>query len=151
MLILSRGHGRRGFDRTVHKTGSYGHCRLLSQSSCLQHQGGNTAYSCRSHSSVMSTQIVSELSTVPVTVSRPVPKQDLDDVIRNPGAPRANVAVSRDNPDGKSDSTQFWKKKDQKTVLQQHVDLWTDENGCVTCPKSARRRIVYALTLTPKP
>lgn len=82
-------------------------------------------------SHIMSTQIVSEISTVPVTVSRPVPKQDLDEVVRNPGAPRANVAVSRDNPEGKSDTTQFWKQKDQKTVLQQHVDLWTDENGCV--------------------
>jgi hypothetical protein len=78
----------------------------------------------------MGSNIQTEVVAVPVTVSRPVPKEDLSKVIDNPGAPRANVAISKENPDGKTGSEQLWRTRPEKTVLQQHVDLWTDENGC---------------------
>lgn len=81
----------------------------------------------------MGSRVQSVIEAVPVTVSRPVPEESLSKVIENPGAPRANVAVSKENPEGKTDSEQLWRTRPEKTVLQQHVDLWTDENGCADC------------------
>eukprot|EP00884_Botryococcus_braunii_P001358 jgi/Botrbrau1/11222/Bobra.0075s0018.1 len=79
----------------------------------------------------MASKIQSGVSAVPVTVSRPVPGDDLSKVIENPGAPRASVAISKENPEGKTGSEQLWRTRPEKTVLQQHVDLWTDENGII--------------------
>ncbi len=93
----------------------------------------------------MASQIVTQLKEVPVTMSRPAPTEDLQKAIPNPGAPRANVAISREKPEGSEDTYQKWGEKDKKTVLQQHVDLWTDENGCVrACVDLFERGRCYA-------
>lgn len=64
-----------------------------------------------------SQSIVTSIPDVPVTVQFPVP-QDLDSVIKQPGLPRANRAVTRDKPEGSPES------KNNRTVLQGHVDFW---------------------------
>jgi peroxygenase len=61
----------------------------------------------------------------PITGARPVPK-NLDDVIKNPGAPRANQIATKEDPNGRDTGVP------NRTVLQQHVDYWDfDKDGII--------------------
>lgn len=68
-------------------------------------------------------KVVTTIQEVPVTCQYP-PPADVDKFIEKPGLPRANKAVSRDNPQGSEYSAS------NRTVLQQHVDFWDrDRDG----------------------
>lgn len=69
----------------------------------------------------------SSISAVPVTVDRPVP-ENLDQVIKNPGAPRANVTVDAEHPHG------AYKPPSNMTVLQQHFAFFDPDNDGVIWP-----------------
>ncbi|KAG2447872.1 hypothetical protein HYH02_007328 [Chlamydomonas schloesseri] len=56
------------------------------------------------------------------------PPEGLDQVIPNPGMPRANKAISRERPDGDPRSPA------DRTVLQQHVMFWDRDNDGVIYP-----------------
>ncbi|KAK9827453.1 hypothetical protein WJX74_003320 [Apatococcus lobatus] len=69
--------------------------------------------------------VTTGIPEVPVTQQRPVPV-NLDQYIKNPGAPRATRAVSKEKPHGSDNSA------DNRTVLQQHVDFWDfDHDGFI--------------------
>lgn len=80
-----------------------------------------------------------------MTAERPPPPADLPDIIPNPGLPRANVAISRENPEGLPGTD----RKDL-TVLQQHVMFWDRDNDGVIWPNDTFvgfRRLGYPLPL----
>lgn len=60
-------------------------------------------------------------SQLPWQLKKPVP-EDLDNFLKNPGAPRAVIAASKEAPDGSIQSNR------NRTVLQQHVDYWDFDN-----------------------
>eukprot|EP00879_Flechtneria_rotunda_P028503 GHRR01030626.1.p1 GENE.GHRR01030626.1~~GHRR01030626.1.p1 ORF type:complete len:149 (-),score=21.49 GHRR01030626.1:195-641(-) len=71
--------------------------------------------------------VVSSIPTVPVTVQRPVPT-DLDKDIPHPGVPRANKAVSKENPNGSPANL----AREDHTVMQQHADFFDrDQDGVI--------------------
>lgn len=63
----------------------------------------------------------SSLPSIPITTQRPVP-HNLDDVMKNPGAPRANITIDREHPEG------TYTPPNDATVLQQHMAFW-DRDG----------------------
>lgn len=67
------------------------------------------------------------IPTVPVTEQRPVP-YDLDKMLRQPGLPRANVAVSTQVPEGSSPAL----ARRDYSVIQQHVAFFDrDDDGII--------------------
>ncbi|KAG9299463.1 hypothetical protein G9A89_009416 [Geosiphon pyriformis] len=62
------------------------------------------------------------IQEVPVTWQRPVP-QGLEKVLGNAGTPRATIAASRERPHGTPG-----RKISHRTVLQQHVDFFDEDN-----------------------
>lgn len=67
------------------------------------------------------------IDEVPVTYEHP-PPTDLHEVIPNPGMPRANLAISREKPQGTPGSST------RHTVLQQHVLFWDRDNDGIIWP-----------------
>lgn len=58
------------------------------------------------------------------------PAVDLENYINNPAVPRANIAVSKESPNG---TDGYAKKYEDYTVLQQHVLFWDrDGDGLIT-------------------
>lgn len=67
------------------------------------------------------------ISSFPATV-RHAPPADLDKYIPHPGMPRANKAISKENPEGSATSPS------NATTLQQHVQFWDFDGDGVIYP-----------------
>ncbi|KAI0077657.1 Caleosin-domain-containing protein [Panus rudis PR-1116 ss-1] len=72
-----------------------------------------------------STPIVTSISTVPVTVQRPV--WTTHNQVHEAGIARANIAATEARPNGTTEDN-YAKKHSHETVLQQHVEFF-DLNG----------------------
>jgi peroxygenase len=80
--------------------------------------------------------IVTSLPEVPITVKRRLP-DNLDQSLPNPGLPRANVAASKEHPQGSP--TKHNKPIPRSTVLQQHSSFWDEDKDGVLWPGETYR------------